>query len=113
MSSNISTRKIEDMAEMYGLPRELYTMKRGVKTNGDLRYDITIIPPLIINGHFNKTKGHIHSSGHTEEYIVLEGRALFMFQDKKNYWHILPIRSIVAILSHCYTRYAHLSVCDP
>lgn len=79
---------------MFGLPNELYTMKRGVKYGclcdgfdhsmeicpNLLRYDITIIPPLIINGHFNKTHGHIHSTGHDEEYIVLEGEATFLLQ---------------------------------
>lgn len=83
-----SKRYLSEMIEMYGLPTELYTMHRAVKQNGEMRYDITIIPPLIINGHFNKTKGHIHTTGHEEEYIVLSGKALFIFQDKKKIWSI-------------------------
>lgn len=77
------------MAEMYGLPGELYTMKRGVKYKGEMRHDITIIPPLVINGQYNKTKGHIHVTGHEEEYIVLEGSAIFLFENKKKgFWKV-------------------------
>lgn len=81
-----TTRKIEEMSEMYGLPKDLYTMKRGVRQKKGMRYDITIIPPLVINGHYNKTKGHIHKTGHDEIYIVLEGKAMFQFQNKKKFW---------------------------
>ena len=85
----ISKRDINEMAEMYGLPKELYTMKRGVKYKGEMRHDITIIPALIINGQYNKTKGHIHTTGHEEEYIVLEGEAIFLFENKKRgFWKI-------------------------
>ena len=73
-------RYIGEMSNMYGIPTELYTMRRAVKEKGELVYDITIIPPYIINGQNNKTKGHIHSSGHNEEYIVLDGTAIFFFQ---------------------------------
>ena len=83
-----SKRYLSEMAEMYGLPNELYIMKRGVKQKGDLRYDITEIPAIVINGQFNKTHGHIHSSGHDEEYIVLEGEAIFIFFDKDKFWSI-------------------------
>lgn len=77
------------MFEMFGVPSELYTMQRGVKQKGEMRYDITIIPPIVINGQYNKTKGHIHSSGHEEEYIVLEGTAIFIFETKKRgFWKV-------------------------
>lgn len=79
--NKVSKRTIQDMAEMYGLPKELYTMKRGIKYKNDLRYDITIIPPLIINGQYNKTKGHKHP--YEEYYEVLEGKAYFLFQNTK------------------------------
>lgn len=78
-----SKRYLTEMYEMFGLPKELYTMNRGVKQKGDMRYDITIIPSLVINGQYNKTKGHIHTTGHNEEYIVLEGEAIFILQRGK------------------------------
>lgn len=65
---------------MYGLPTELYTMNRGIKFKSEMRWDETIIPPLVINGQFNKTKGHKHKE--TEYYQVLEGEAIFVFQTK-------------------------------
>lgn len=84
----ITKRYLNEMAEMYGLPNELYTMKRGIKFKGKLRYDITEIPGVIINGHYNRTKGHIHTTGHDELYIVLQGEAIFQFQNKKGEtWH--------------------------
>lgn len=76
---------------MYGLPTELYTMERDVKRDPNLkyiRYDITTIPPLIINGQYNKTKGHIHSSGHGEVYQVKKGRAIFLFQQEDDIYYI-------------------------
>jgi glucose-6-phosphate isomerase, archaeal len=60
--------------------QELYYMYRGVKEENDLRYDITVIPPFLMGDEFVKTKGHFHSSGHAEIYIVLEGEAIFLLQ---------------------------------
>lgn len=79
----VSTRNIKEMVDMYELPQELYTMKRGVKRKGKLRYDITIIPPYVINGHHNKTHGHIHTTGHKELYEVRKGSAYFIIQYPK------------------------------
>lgn len=59
-------------------------MYRGLKKNGNLRYDITIIPPLIINGEYVKTKGHFHKQGYPEIYTVLEGEAIFLMQKGVN-----------------------------
>lgn len=60
--------------------QELYYMYRGIKEEDGLRYDITVIPPFLMGDEFVKTKGHFHSSGHTEIYIVLEGEAIFLMQ---------------------------------
>lgn len=78
--SKTTKRTIEEMLDMYGIPKELYTMHRGVDTNEDLRYDITEIPAMFINEHFNKTKGHIHTTGHNELYTVIDGSAFFLLQ---------------------------------
>jgi len=61
----------------------LYYMYRGVKQEDELRYDITVLPPLLIGEEFNKTKGHCHCSGHEELYIVLKGQALFLMQKQE------------------------------
>lgn len=79
------------MLEMFELPTELYTMNRGVKFDKhlpDYRYDITVIPPIIINGHYNKTKGHIHTKEESEKYQVLEGKAIFLFQKNNDAYYI-------------------------
>jgi glucose-6-phosphate isomerase len=62
----------------------LYYMYRGVKEKGDLRYDITVIPPRMLGKEFNKTKGHEHSNNYQEVYIVLDGKAIYLIQKYKN-----------------------------
>lgn len=102
----ITKRYLNEMANMYGLPNELYTMNRGVKYMCDcgnrcgerekrapyckwiLRYDITEIPAGKINGQYNKSKGHIHSTGHKELYEVLEGHAFFLFQNDDDFYYV-------------------------
>jgi glucose-6-phosphate isomerase len=62
--------------------QDLYYMYRGVKEDGELRYDITVIPSLMLGEEFVKTKGHFHSTGHSEFYTVLEGEAIYLMQKK-------------------------------
>lgn len=78
-------RYLNDMREMFiQAPADenppLYYMYRGIKQENGLRYDITVIPPLMFGDEFNKTKGHYHCSGHGELYVVLKGKALFLMQ---------------------------------
>lgn len=95
------------MARMYGLPNELYTMKRGVKRDRELRYDITEIPAGKINGQYNKTKGHIHSTGHQELYEVLEGHAYFLFQNDKDFYYVQATRGEYVLIPH---NYYHITI---
>ncbi|MCK9578461.1 cupin domain-containing protein [bacterium] len=82
------TRKLDDMRNVLAdrewantaENQDLYYMYRGVEENGDLRYDITVIPPLMIGEEYVKTKGHYHASKHSEFYIVLEGEAIYLMQ---------------------------------
>lgn len=62
---------------------ELYYMHRGVKQKGDLRYDITIIPPRILGKEFVRTKGNRNSKNYKESYTVLKGKAIFLMQKAK------------------------------
>jgi|LAHU01.1.fsa_nt_gb glucose-6-phosphate isomerase len=62
---------------------ELYYMYRGLKKDGNLRYDITVIPPFKLGTEFVKTVGHFHGHTSSEMYIVLEGEGLFIFQKGK------------------------------
>jgi glucose-6-phosphate isomerase len=64
--------------------KELYYMYRGVKSEGDLRYDITVIPAFLMGKEYVKTKGHYHCGSSQEVYSVLEGRAVFLFQKGKD-----------------------------
>jgi len=63
---------------------ELYYMYRGLKEKNNLRYDITVIFPIMLGKEFNKTKGHTHKNKGEETCIVLEGEAIFLLQKEKN-----------------------------
>ena len=79
----------------------VYYMYRGLYKNREdkklmdayhLRYDITVIPPLMLGKEYVKTAGHYHPSCHppideqtlslsyTEIYQVLEGEAQYLLQ---------------------------------
>ena len=52
-----------------------------------LRYDITVIPPMVLCGEYVKTKGHYHpdnpqGTGYPEIYEIIEGSAEYLLQDK-------------------------------
>jgi glucose-6-phosphate isomerase, archaeal len=70
-----------------------YFMYRNVGFEGDkekicsaqLRYDITVIPPLLLGSEFNKTFGHFHPKNSAgaffpEVYEVIQGVALYLLQ---------------------------------
>jgi len=83
---NPDIRKLKDIKtvlfndKIYEPEKEIYYMYRGLKKDGNLRYDITVVPSLIINEEYIKTKGHFHKQGHPEIYTVLEGEAIFLMQ---------------------------------
>jgi glucose-6-phosphate isomerase len=58
----------------------IYYMYRGVKERGELRYDITVIPPKMLGDEFVRTKGNRNSKGYQELYVVLRGEAIFLMQ---------------------------------
>ncbi|MCX6760575.1 MAG: glucose-6-phosphate isomerase [Candidatus Nealsonbacteria bacterium] len=60
----------------------IYYMYRGIERKGDLRYDITIIPPQTLGQEFTKTLGHYHKN-YGEIYIVLEGEAIYLMQKRE------------------------------
>ncbi len=58
----------------------LYEMRRGVRENGNLRYDITILNGKMLGKEYNKTLGHYHPKGYPEIYEVLKGEAIYLLQ---------------------------------
>ena len=98
-----SVRTAEDMENVFAVrpsnhdPKTpLYYMYRDLyQTHGDhtwlerhhLRYDITRIPPGLINGEYTKTKGHYHPKNaagipYPEVYEVLSGSAYYLLQKR-------------------------------
>ncbi|MFH1225245.1 MAG: glucose-6-phosphate isomerase family protein [Candidatus Diapherotrites archaeon] len=75
--------------------KECYYMYRGVCMEHDaleiesagLRYDITVLPALMLGKEFNKTFGHFHpkvpgtAMSYTEVYEVLQGKAHYILQN--------------------------------
>jgi len=75
--------------EAYFMYRDLYAMPehRDVLMAHDLRYDITVIPPLKMGREYVKTLGHYHPHvaadarfTYPELYEVLEGEAHYLLQ---------------------------------
>ena len=61
----------------------IYYMYRGLEEKDSLRYDITVVPAIMIGKEFNKTKGHFHIGNMQETYTVLEGEAIYLMQKIK------------------------------
>jgi len=83
-------RKLNDMREVLAdknfaknlSDKDLYYMYRGLKTDGELRYDETIVKATMLGNEFNKTKGHYHIGAYPEIYMVLEGKAIYLLQKR-------------------------------
>jgi len=105
--SKPSVRKLDDMRDVIydkkwlksaGNP-ELYYMYRDLSLSikdrrtilkNRLRYDITVMPPLMLGAEYVKTAGHYHPSApgtdlsYAEIYEVLEGEAHYLLQKRQN-----------------------------
>ncbi|MFH1257576.1 MAG: glucose-6-phosphate isomerase family protein, partial [Candidatus Micrarchaeota archaeon] len=81
------------MARRMDFHKPLYYMFRDVKRqedsalleNSSIRYDITVVPPIMIGQEYNKTYGHYHELAtqkltYPELYEVLYGEALYVVQ---------------------------------
>lgn len=96
-----NVRRVADMADvildqewaaknqdlpLYYMYRDLWFEEdRELIMRHDLRYDITVIPPLVMGKELVKTKGHYHPEcapgiTYPEIYEVVEGRAHFLLQ---------------------------------
>jgi len=109
----METRFLKDMGDVFknsqGLNDNppLYYMYRGVKEENGLRYDITVIPPRMINDEFVKTKGHYHSTNHGELYIVLKGQGIFLMQKETDAYFVKASQGQAIIIK---PSYAHITI---
>ncbi|NQV00737.1 MAG: glucose-6-phosphate isomerase [Parcubacteria group bacterium] len=87
--------------ELYYMYRDLADSKKDKQTiiKQELRYDITVIPFIMLGQEYNKTAGHDHplvpktNLTYSEIYEVLEGKAIFLFQDS----HGSDIKNVYAV----------------
>lgn len=78
--------------ELYYMYRDLALSKRDRDTllEYGLRYDITVIPPMMLGCEYVKTAGHYHpyvpgtNLSYTELYEVLSGEAVYLLQRAKD-----------------------------
>jgi len=73
----------QDWLKKVNLQTPLYYMYRSLMLKEGLRYDITVIPPLMLGREFVKTKGHFHPAEFGEIYEVLQGEAFYLMQKLK------------------------------
>lgn len=87
--------------ELYYMYRDLAENEKDKKAiiKSGLRYDITAMPFIMLGREYNKTAGHDHPLApktnltYSEIYEVLEGEAIFLFQDS----HGDEIKDIYAV----------------
>ncbi len=88
---NPDIRRISDMKEVIydkewlksAEDFEAYYMYRGVAKKNGLRYDITEMPFKMFGKEYPKTKGHYHPGDYGEIYQVLEGKAIYLLQNRE------------------------------
>jgi len=92
-----SVRRLREMKEVLfdrkyaasGNPElPLYYMHRAVGRRGWLRYDVTVMPPLMLGSEYAKTAGHYHclarrGLAYPEIYEVLRGAATYIMQRRE------------------------------
>jgi len=93
--------------EAYFMYRDLYATleQRNALVAHDLRYDITVIPPLKMGREYVKTRGHYHPHvvadarfTYPELYEVLEGEAHYLLQRPLRD-HIESVDDVVVLLA--------------
>ncbi len=93
----------------------LYEMRREVKVNGTLRYDVTKIYGRMLGKEFSKTFGHYHPGGFPEIYEVLKGRAIFLLQkpvrmDSRKIIHAIAVHAEKGTQVVIPPRYGHVTI---
>lgn len=61
----------------------VYYVWRGLKNDGDLRFDLTKIVTKTLGQEFPKTHGHDHSLTTPELITVTKGKAIFLYQKSR------------------------------
>jgi len=90
----------------------VYYVWRSVKEKGDLRYDLTKMPPKMLGKEFPKTQGHDHSLAAPEFITVTKGKALFLHQKcrgkKVDDAYCVPVKKGESVIAP--GNYAHFAI---
>lgn len=106
-----------DNMELYYMYRDLYLSKADSEdlVEQGIRYDITIIPPLMLGSEYVKTAGHYHPSipggniSYPEIYEVLEGEALYLLQ-KRDLSDVVVVRAKAGDKVMIPPDYGHITI---
>jgi len=77
--------------QLYEIYRDCCDEKaRDLMQKHDLRYDVTVMPPLLLGEEYGKTRGHYHmppdqSGLHAEVFEIIEGEACFLLQTQHSH----------------------------
>ena len=101
-------------------PDETYYMYRDVCLEADkdlfrgkgFRYDLTVVPGLMLGREFNKTYGHFHplasaKCSYPEVYEVLNGQAHYLLQDRD---HALVVEAVAGDKVLIPPNYGHVTI---
>ena len=103
--------------ELYYMYRDLYLSRadRDRLRDQGLRYDITIIPPMMLGREFVKTAGHYHplvpgeDGTYPEVYEVLEGEAAYLLQ-KEDLSDVVVVRATAGDNVLIPPGYGHITI---
>ncbi|MDE4907318.1 glucose-6-phosphate isomerase [Methanogenium marinum] len=108
--------ELDSATPLYYMYRDLAMNEtdREILSRQNIRYDITVIPPMVLSGEYVKTKGHYHPEdpaglGYPELYQVLAGEAHFLLQQKG----LLDVVAVAASAGECVLippGYGHVSI---
>ena len=86
-------KSVKEPDEIYFMYRDVCLMKDlEIFSKHQVRYDITVIPAIMLGPEFNKTFGHFHDKVHgtdlsyTEIYEVLQGNAHCILQSEREFY---------------------------
>jgi glucose-6-phosphate isomerase len=108
-----------DNLELYYMYRDLFLSRRDgdLFKDQEIRYDITIIPPLMLGCEYVKTAGHYHPKvpgqeiTYPEVYEVLEGEATYLLQ-KEDLSDVVVVRAREGDKVVVPPDYGHITIND-
>ena len=108
--------ELDPTTPLYYMYRDLWKSKEDHiwLEHNHLRYDITVIPPKLINGEYTKTKGHYHPKNlagvsYPEVYEVLSGFAYYQLQ-RRDHRDVIIVPARPGDIIFIPPEYGHVTI---